>query len=137
MSFIDFPTQDAIEPQTAPDNSEQELMIVASKRGVGKNSGKEYIQLTLTIPRIRNFKDFSHFINLPDKNDPATYDKKLWRLKEILDALGISGSFEVPDAEGVGQDDLAGKTFLAFVRLDDDPEYGFQNRVGKLLKPGK
>ena len=139
MSFLDIDTSDAVEPSCVPGDIEYKVRIIAYREKEDEEgklnkilinqNGEPYISPIFEIPSEPTSKDFNTYIPLPhDEMDPKTLAKAKWRLEEF------KRCFNIPQ----GRVDLAntiGNEGYVILGLKEDPQYGEQNFIKKMIVP--
>lgn len=138
MSFLDVDTTEAVEPIAMPGDREYRVRIVGylekdvdgtmEKIWVNK-SGYPCFMPILEFCDEPTAKEFNHYLALPhDEMTEKQKNKALWDLKAFKLCFGI------PDGR-IDLDDTIGNEGWVIVSLKEDPEYGEQNGVKKLIVP--
>jgi len=138
MSFLDVDTTKAVEPVAMPGDREYKIRIIGYLEkdvdGVMENiwmnkSGNPCFMPTMEFCDEPTAKEFMHYIALPtDDMTEKERNNALWKLQSFKKAFGI------PDGK-VDLDDTIGNEAWAIIGLKDDPEYGEQNSIKKLVLP--
>lgn len=124
---IDVPLNDAQEPIALPANEEVTLRIVNVTSDIDRN-GHPYFRVVFEVPSVPNAKEFSKFYGLPHEDmTPKQKNGALWRIKELLIAIGADPSqpFET--------EDLIGEEADAILGLESSAEFGEQNYVKRFV----
>lgn len=134
MSFLDVNLNEVKELNAVPEG-EYELQLTKCELRTVTNenssyNGAQFLLLTFDIPGEADSKSISHTIFLPrDVDDDKTKNNRLRQLKYFCDAFGIDYS------SGIDLDDIAngGYTGWAMLKVEEDPEYGEQNRIRRFV----
>lgn len=130
--FLDFPVEDAVEPQVVADGEYLIEAISASKGTSQKPGVGSYIKVLCRI--VTDDYENPNLVNalcmLPDtEQDKQENNKRLLNLKRLYEA------FEVPRDENgtVSLADFAGLEARVVLKTKTHPEYGDQNEIAKFL----
>ncbi len=127
---------DSYEPEALPDGTEAHLRIIKVTKGVDKNK-LAYFLPTFDVPEYPTAKEFTYFLHIPDTSTDATglprmEEKRLNQarnnMKNFLECFEIDTSRPFDP-----EDDWPGHSGWAILGLSEDPQYGEQNRIKKLL----
>lgn len=124
--IIDHDTTEAVEMSAVPEGEYKVIVLKSEFKHPKPESDKEWIALTmmLDIPDEQSADFFNHMHFLPHKSqDPKNFQRALGDLKVLKQAFGI------PESQPFTPDDLVGKEAWAYLTIDDDPQYGRQNRI--------
>lgn len=123
--FVNLDFENTWEPVAVPEGEYLLRVLSASIEQGKKGPG---LQLRLDIPVEPHSKDISHWLNLPREGDDIkTINSRTNRIKEILLACGVQPGPFNPEV-------LQGCQFWAYLTVEEDAEYGEQNRVRKVLR---
>ena len=128
MSFIDVKPNDAKELEVVPDG-EYELAVISAELAESKSKpGQQQIALSFSIQGVVNAPVVRHWLQLPHaSDDDATTNRKLLRLKQFCDA------FDYDASNGLDTEDLTGLTGTALLSVENNEEYGDQNRIKRFV----
>lgn len=129
MSLIDVNPGDAI-PLEAVDSGEYELSIISAEIVPLKNAPeKSQIALQLKIEGEPTSKPLRDWIGIPhESDDDGIKNRKLLKLKAFCESADYDYS------NGIDTDDLPGMVVKAILSIENDEEYGDQNRVRRYVK---
>ena len=124
-SYLDLNLQDAQDLITV-DADEYELKVEDAK--IGKKN-EPYLLARCSIINVPNAKDITHvmMLPLPDKDDEREINRKKLRIRDFMAACGVDYSGKI-DLAG-----LKGATFWAILTKEEDPQYGEQNRIRRVI----
>jgi len=123
---VDYDTTEAVEMSAVPEGEYKVQVLKAEYKGPKPDSDKDWlaISLMLDIPDEVAADYLSHMHFLPRQTqEPKNFQRALGDLKIFKQAFGI------PEAEAFTPDDLVGREAWAYLVIEDDPQYGRQNRV--------
>lgn len=137
MSFLDFNFNDVPELK-ALDEGEYELRLTKAEMRTVNNAnstynGAQFILLSFDVPAKADSKGISHTLFLPrEEDDEKQKNNRLRGMKAFFDAFGIDYN------QGVDIDALntSGATGWALLKVEEDPEYGEQNRIRRFIVAG-
>jgi len=119
---------DAKEPTTLPDGDEVELQIASATTG-NKGSG-DYLNIRFEPLDRPTAKDIFRTYMFPrDEDDPKQRNARRWAIKELLETVGLD------PAQPFECEQLIGLRLWAIVSEVDDPSFGKQNKIRKLVLP--
>jgi hypothetical protein len=131
-TILDVDTSDAIEPQ-AVEEGEYKIRITGFRKDSDGNivrtsdSGFKYFLVVYDIPEVAASKNFSQIFSVPtDSMEPKQLNGAKWALESFKRCFGVSE---------INFDAMIGREGYALLGLKDDPEYGEQNVVKKLVVP--
>lgn len=137
MSLLDFNTADIPDLAALPAGAHQLEVISAEVRKQKPEKGSSnFLYLRLVPTEDPNAKDIGHTLMLPDANkDERENNNRLRRLKEFFQAFGVQLPLEYDaDDNGCGRvETMTGLTGMAVLALEENEEYGEQNRVTRFL----
>lgn len=119
---------DDIPPQHAAPEGEYRLILSDVEIGESEKTGGRYIRATLEIADDPDAKLISHIMMLPASDDKERKRKN--RLRAIGD---FYKAFGIPSSGVVKLDQYLGNQGFAILRIDDDKEYGEQNRIRRFV----
>lgn len=131
-TILDVDTSDAIEPQ-AVEEGEYKIRITGFRKDSDGNivrtaeSGNKYFIVVFDIPDIAASKGLSQIYSVPTADmEPKQLNSSKWALESFKRCFGVSE---------INFDALIGREGYAILGLKNDPEYGEQNVVKKLVVP--
>lgn len=131
--FLDLDTSDAQEPMCVSEGEYQIRVTGFAKDSDGNitrvaESGNKYFIVSFDIPSEEFSKSFNKFYGVPGENDdPKTRNSKAWQIKLLKKAFGL------PEEGGLNYVALIGREGYAMLGIKEDPEYGEQNYIKKLI----
>ena len=138
MSFLDIDTSDAVEPTCVPGDVEYKVRIIAYREKENEagvlsevlinQNGEPYISPIFEIPSEPTSKDFNHYLPLPHNGqEKKAYERTKWRLEEFKQCFNIRA--------GNNARDTIGNEGYVILGLKEDPQYGEQNFIKKMIVP--
>ncbi len=131
-TILDVDTSDAIEPQ-AVEEGEYKIRITGFRKDSDGNivriseSGNKFFLVVYDIPTVAASKNFTQIFSVPnDTMDAKQLNASKWALESFKRCFGVSE---------INFDALIGREGYAILGLKNDPEYGEQNVVKKLVVP--
>lgn len=125
--FLGLNLDDAREPELLPADKEVELQIVAASVETSKKTGSPYLSIQWEAPDFPLSKRVRQVYMFPaDDDDERTRNSRLWSLRQFAEAHGLTNGIPAPE-------DLIGARAWAIMGVENDPQYGDQNRVKKLV----
>jgi hypothetical protein len=129
-TILDIDTSDAIEPQ-AVEAGEYKVRITGFRKDNEGNivrtsqNGNKYFITVFDIPDEPASKGLSHILSVPTEDmDPKRLNGVKWQLELLKRAFGLTE---------INFDSMIGREGYAMLTLDNDPEYGEQNRIQKFI----
>lgn len=128
MSFLDVNLEDTPELE-ALEEGEYKVQINKAEVGESSTGSGKYLLLRLEVPTEPTSKGFTDVMMLDDPSqDEKTNIRRLNRLKRALKAYGYDFS------SGIETEDLEGLEAWAYLKVEESPEYGEQNRVARYVE---
>lgn len=121
LADFDF---DNLPETSAVSEGEYEALIVDAGEHTGKTSGKTSIRVVLDLPGEANAETIYHYLSLPTgDDDEKTRNRKLRRIKEFLNAFGLSSDEDYSD--------WVGRKAWALVGVEEDQQTGQPRNIIK------
>lgn len=130
QSFIDISLEDTPELKALPEG-EYQVQATSAELGTSEKSGGKYLLLRLEVPTEPTSKDMTHVLMLPAQQDTEKQIiKRKNRIKQAMDAFG----YDYAGQGGIDPDALTGMEAWAYLTVEEDPEYGTQNRIRRFVQ---
>lgn len=130
--YLDSNLDDAVELQ-ALDEGEYLLHILDARVGKNKNKvdAQPYLLIRCEAPDYPTSKELTHVMMLPSKqhDDAKGLNKRKLVLKEFFQAVGYDFQGDFTQAA----EDVKDATFFALLGVEQNPEYGEQNRIRRMV----
>ena len=134
MSFLDLNLND-VPDLKALEDGEYELRLTDVELRTVNNSastynGAQFLLLKFDVPSEPDSKGVTHTLFLPrEVDDDKQKNARLRQLKAFCDA------FDVDYTKGIDIDEMkaSGATGWALLKMEEDPEYGEQNRIRRFV----
>lgn len=123
LDSMDFENLQEEKPLT---DGEYEVQIMSAEEYIGKQSGKTSIRVILTVPGEADAQDIFHYLSLPqDGDDPKTANRKMRRIRDFLEAFGLSKS--------TPYEDWVGHKSWAILKTEEDDKGEPRNTITRFL----
>jgi len=134
MSFLELNLND-VPDLNALEDGEYELRLTSAELRTVNNAastynGAQFILLKFDVPSEPNSKGITHTLFLPrEVDDDKDRNARLRQLKAFCDA------FDIDYTRGIDIEELknSAATGWALLKMEDDPEYGEQNRIRRFV----